>query len=97
MITRRSHPWPLTNGLPLSAGETSSHASGQLGGKLGVLLLNLELGTCSLGIGQGIDNLSWCSSELSSTLKVLQGVNDLSLLQKELSHGGNSNIALGIN
>lgn len=80
----------------LGCGKATSHTL-QSAGKLWVLLLNLKLGAGCLGVGQGVNNLTLSSGELGGTLKVLERLVDFTLLEEELSHSGNSNIALWVN
>lgn len=75
----------------------ASRAAGKLGRQLGVLLGDLHLCSCRLGIGEGVDDLTLGSGELGRTLEVLEGSGHVVLLEKKLGHGGNGNIALGIN
>ena len=79
----------------LRSRETSTHSL-QSAGKLRILLLDLELGSGGLGVGECVDDLALGSRQLSGTLKVLQGLVDLALLEEELGHGGNSDIALWV-
>ena len=79
--------------------ETRGRTTGttcELSGKLGVLLGDLDLCPCGLGVGKGVDDLTLGASELGSALEVLEGTGDVVLLEEELGHGGNSNIALGV-
>lgn len=77
-------------------GKASTHAL-QTGSKLGVLLLDLQLRAGGLSIGDGIDNLRLGTSKLSGTLKVLEGLRDLALLQQKLRHRSYGDIAFRIN
>ena len=56
----------------------------------------LKLCPGCLSIAKCVDNLAFCPRQLGSTLKVLERLCDLSLLQQQLCHGGNSNVALWI-
>lgn len=69
----------------------------QAGGKLRVFLRNFELRSSGFSIGQCIDNLALGSGEFRSALKVFEGLDDLSLLQEELGHCSNGDVALGVN
>lgn len=80
----------------LGGGKASSHTL-QSAGELWVLLLHLKLGAGCLGVRQGVDDLTLSSGELCGTLEVLECLVDLTLLEEELSHSGNSNIALWVN
>ena len=81
----------------LHAGTATHGAHGvQAGSQLGVLLLDLQLGAGGLGVGDGVDDLSLGASQLSSALEVLESLGDLALLEEELGHGSNGNVALGI-
>ena len=61
-----------------------------------VLLLDLELCAGSLGVRKGVDNFTLSAGELGGALEVLEGVGDLALLQEELSHGSDSDVAFGV-
>lgn len=80
----------------LTTRESTSAHSLQLGCQLRVLFLDLQLGPRGLGVGKGIDNLARGARKLSSTLEVGEGIGHLALLQEELGHGGDGNIAFGI-
>jgi hypothetical protein len=56
----------------------------------------LKLGPGRLGIAQRIHNLALGSRELRRALKVLECLCDLALLQQQLRHGCDGNIALGV-
>lgn len=78
-------------------GSTTHGAHGvQAGSQLGVLLLDLQLGAGGLGIRNGVYDLGLGASELGGPLEVLEGLGDLALLQEQLGHGANGNIALGV-
>lgn len=79
---------------PETRGATS--ATGKLGRKLRVLLGDLNLCPCSLSIGEGVDDLAFGARELGGALKVLEGAGHIVLLEQELGHGRDCNIALGI-
>lgn len=81
--------------LPHAGRRGATHAL-QSAGKLGVLLLDFELCAGCLGVGEGVDDLALGAGELGGALEVLQGVGDLALLQEELGHGGDGNVALGV-
>lgn len=68
----------------------------QSAGELRVLLLNLELGAGGLGVGEGVDDLALGAGELGGALEVLERVGDLALLQEKLGHGGDGDVAFGI-
>ncbi len=55
------------------------------------------MGSCRLSIGDGVDNLGLRAGELSSTLEVLERLGNLALLQEQLGHGSNRNVALRVN
>ena len=80
----------------LGCGKTTSHTL-ESAGELWVLLLHLKLGAGCLGVRQGVDDFTLSSGELGGTLEVLECLVDLTLLEEELSHSGNSNIALWVN
>jgi hypothetical protein len=73
----------------------SAHAL-QSAGKLGVLLLDLELCASCLGVRKSVDDLALGAGELGGALEVLESVGDLALLEKELSHGGDRDVAFGV-
>lgn len=75
--------------------HTCTHAL-QPAGQLRVLLLYLELRTCRLGIRQCIDNLTLGSRKFGRTFEILQCLSDFALLQEQLRHSGNSNVAFRI-
>lgn len=82
----------------LHAGTATHGAHGvQAGSQLGVLLLDLKLGAGGFGVGDGVDYLGLGASQLSSALEVLESLGNLALLEEELGHGSNGNVALGIN
>jgi hypothetical protein len=87
--------YAVLNG-PLSHTGGSRHALQPLG-ELRVLLLNLKLCAGGLGVRKSVDDLGLGARELGSLLKVLKGLRDLALLEEELSHGGNGNVAFGVN
>lgn len=84
----------LNHALPHAAGR-AAHTL-QPACKLRVLLLDLELCARRLGVRKSVDDLSFGAGKLSGALKVLEGVSDLALLQEELSHGGDGDVALGV-
>lgn len=85
--------------LLLHARGSATHGTHgvQAGSQLGVLLLDLQLGAGSLGVGDGVDDLGLGASELGGPLEVLEGLRDLALLQEQLGHGADGNITLGVN
>lgn len=90
-------PSYIVNNLLRRHAQTSrAGATCELGGKLGVLLRDLDLGAGGLGVGEGVDNLTLCASELGGALEVLECAWDVVLLKEELGHGGDGNIALGV-
>lgn len=74
---------------------TTAHAL-ELASELRVVLLNLDLCPRGLGIGKGVDKLAFGTGELGGALEELEGFDDLALLEEELGHGGNGNVALGV-
>lgn len=68
----------------------------ELGRQFGVLFGDPELRSGSFGVGEGVDDFSLGAGELSGTLKILEGFGNLVLLQEKLGHGGDSNVALGV-
>lgn len=76
-------------------GRTTS-AGGELGGELGVLLGDEYLRPCGFGVGKGIHDFPLRTGELSGALKVLESGRDVVLLEEELSHGGDGNVAFRI-
>jgi hypothetical protein len=82
--------------LRAHAKAAGSGATSELGCQLGILLCDLNLCSGRLSIGQGVDNLALGSGKLGRTLKVLEGSGDVVLLEKELGHGGNSDITLRV-
>lgn len=56
----------------------------------------LQLRSRRLGVRQGVDDLALGSRQLRCALKVLERLGDLALLQEQLRHRGDGNIALGI-
>ena len=84
----------------IADGTGLSHLRGahalQSAGELRVLLLNLELCAGGLGVGKGVDNLTLSAGELGGALEVLEGIGDLALLEEELGHGGDGNVAFGV-
>lgn len=89
---------PSRSAAALHAGGSTAHSThrSETSGQLGILLLNLQLSTGGLGVGDSIDNLGLGASKLSSPLKVLERLRDLALLQQQLSHGADGNVTLGI-
>lgn len=81
--------------LPHAGRRSAAHAL-QSAGKLGVLLLDFELCAGCLSVGKSVDDLALGAGELGGALEVLQGVGDLALLQEELGHGGDGDVALGV-
>lgn len=73
----------------------SAHAL-QSAGELRVFLLDFELCAGGLGVGKGVDNLTLGARELGGALEVLEGIGDLALLKEELSHGGDGDVAFGV-
>jgi len=73
----------------------SAHAL-QSAGELRVLLLDFELCAGGLGVGKGVDDLTLGAGELGGALEVLEGIGDLALLEEELGHGGDGDVALGV-
>jgi hypothetical protein len=63
---------------------------------LGVLLLDLKLCASRFSVRESVDNLALSAGELGGALEVLEGVGDLALLEKELGHGGNGDVAFGV-
>lgn len=84
------------NDILLPHAGTTAHAL-ELAGKLGVVLLDLDLCPRGLGVGEGVDEFALGTGKLSGALKELEGLNDLALLEEELGHGGNGDVALGVN
>lgn len=74
---------------------TTAHAL-ELAGELGVVLLYLDLCPRGLGVGKGVDKFAFGAGELGGTLKELEGLDDLALLEEELGHGGDGDVALGV-
>ena len=84
----------ITADLP-NPGSTS-HAL-QLGSELWVLLLDFQLCPCRFGVAEGVNNLSFCSGQVSGFLKVFQSFRYSPLLKEELSNRSHSNIAVRVN
>jgi len=84
----------------IADGTGLSHLRGahalQSAGELRVLLLDLELCAGGLSVGKGVDNLTLSAGELGGALEVLEGIGDLALLEEELGHGGDGNVAFGV-
>lgn len=64
--------------------------------ELRVLLLDLKLRPRRLGVGKRVNNLALGSRKLSRPLEERERLGNLALLEEKLGHGGNSNIALGV-
>lgn len=77
------------------AAHTGAHTL-QFGSELRVLLLDLELGPGSFGVRQGVHDLAFGPAELGGALEILQGIDDLALLQEQLGHRCNGDVALGV-
>ncbi len=82
---------PLLPHHPLAAAHTL-----QLARELGVLLLDLDLGAGGLGVREGVDQLALGAGQLGGALKVLEGLGHLALLEEELGHGGDGDVAFGV-
>ena len=78
-----------------SSGAHATH-SVQAGGQLRILLLDLQLGTGGLGVGDGINDFGFGASKLGCSLEILEGLRDLALLQEQLGHGADRDVALRI-
>lgn len=87
-------PCRLSSRLSLSS-ESGVHAL-ETGGELGVLLLDLELGTRSLGVREGVNRLAFGAGQLGGAFEVFEGLGDLALLEEELGHGGDGDVAFGV-
>lgn len=83
----------------LHAGRGTTHGTHgiQAGSQLRVLLLDLQLGAGGLGVRDGVDDLGLGASKLGGPFKVFESLRDLALLQKQLGHGANGNVTLGVN
>lgn len=68
----------------------------QLRRKRGILLLDLDLCACRLGVAQRIDKLALCARQVRRPLEILERLGHLALLEEELGHCRNGNIAFGI-
>ena len=58
---------------------------------------HLELCTCRLGVAEGVDDLALGARELGRALKVRERLGHFALLQQELRHGRDGDVALGVN
>ena len=56
----------------------------------------LELCPCGFGVGERVDDLALRSGELSSTLEVFERFRHFALLQEELRHCGDGDVAFGV-
>lgn len=74
---------------------TTAHTL-ELAGKLGVVLLDLDLCPRGFGIRKSVDEFAFGAGELGGALEELEGLDDLALLEEELGHGGDGDIALGV-
>jgi hypothetical protein len=78
---------------------SSLHALGDLAEALGVLGEVLEecgLGTRSVLVGDGVDELALGARKTARLLEPGDGVVNLALLERELGEGGNGNVAVGV-
>ena len=64
--------------------------------ELGILLLDIQLGAGGLSVADGVYDLCLGTSELTSTLEVLQGLRDLALLEEELGEGCDGDVTFGV-
>jgi len=81
----------------LHAGASAHGTHGvQACGQLRVLLLNLQLGAGGLGVGDGVDDLGLGASKLGSPLKVFERLRDLALLEQQLGHSADGDVAIGV-
>ena len=62
----------------------------------GILFLYLDLGPRRLGVRDGVNELALGPSQICRALKILERLGDLALLQEQLRHSGNSDIAVGV-
>ncbi len=76
--------------------KSSTHAL-QSVCELRILLLHFQLCPRSLGVGERVHYLPFCSRKLRCALEILQGFGDFPLLEEKLSHCCHCNIAFGIN
>ena len=56
----------------------------------------LKLCPCSFGVRERVDDLALCSGELCGTLKVFERFCHFALLQEELRHCGDGDVAFGV-
>lgn len=76
--------------------KAGSHAL-QTRCQLGVLLLHLQLRPCRLRIRDGVDDFTLGPGQLSCPLEVLERLGNLTLLQEQLGHGSNRDVAFRVN
>ena len=69
----------------------------QLAGQFRVLLLHLDLRAGGLGVRQRVDQLALGARQLRRPLKVPQRLRHLALLQQQLRHGRDRDVAFGVN
>lgn len=77
------------------AAQTGTHAL-QPSRQLWVLLLNLQLRAGRFGVRDGVDNFTFRAGQLGCTLKVLERLRDLALLQQELGHRADGNVGVRV-
>jgi hypothetical protein len=91
---------PQTTDNALSHLRTTQSSSAfhllETGGQLRILLRDFKLRSCGFSVRQGIDNLSFRPREFGGTFEVLEGLCHLALLEKQLCHGSNSDVAFGV-
>lgn len=75
--------------------ESSAHSL-ETCGQLRVFLLDFELCTGSLGVGNSVDHFALSACELGGPGKVFKSFSDLALLQEKLGHSANGNITFGV-
>lgn len=94
-ITTPPHPLPQLVPACISLSEAGPSRL-QLRGQGWVFLLDLDLRPRGLCVGQRIHQLAFRARKVRRPLKVLERFCHLALLQEELGHRGDSNIALGV-
>ena len=75
--------------------HSRSHA-GQPTRELWVLLLDFQLGARSFGVGQSVDDFALGTRELGGAFEVFERFCYFALLQEQLSHGGDGNVAFRV-
>lgn len=84
-----AHLEPLTTESSATHGRESSR-------KLGISLLDVELGAGGFGVADGIDDFGFRACKFAGAFEIFQGLGDLALLEEELGEGCDGDVAFGV-